>query len=332
VLHPESDHIRPSEILLLVCDNHAVTNTFQRACDIALDGTYEYCNSATLEATLRRVVATVIFVHANDFPDHGIAVVQRIRVRKGMKSVPIFSFGNGLGPLDRWLLGAAGAFAVNVPFFAVDSLATVLFETQKYLSDVSYTTGHRADSVHIHITLNATQHLPIEAFLYLIAGAWADGTPSEFVLSILIDAARENLLTEPAIEALVRACERPIPVVDIDIRALPEANRWYLYAFALIIALTQADDFQSFAPALHVMGHTLDIKPRVRFLIQAMIQHIHQETGGEIQTFRWADFETSMLPELNEVLGTSHAHASYAPMLSPDDVHDGHEESITEAS
>jgi hypothetical protein len=310
VPHPESGHTHPSETLLLVCDNHAVTHTFQRACDIALEGTYECCTSATLEATLRRVVATVIFVHCNDFPDRGIAVIQRIRVRKGMKSVPMFSFGNGLGPLDRWLLGAAGAFTVNLPFLALDSLATVLFETQKYISDVSDVTDHDAASVHMSITLDTNHHFPIEAFLYLVAVTWADKTPSEYV----------------------QACEHTIPVVDVDIRALPEARRWYLYAFALVIALSQADDVRSFAPALHVMGHTLDIKPRARALIQEFVEHIHYETSGEIDAFRWSDFETAMLPELHHALGTAQVQSSYAPMLSPDDVHDGHEESVTEAS
>lgn len=302
---PQTRADAPIDRLLVVAEDRSFLDVVRRACEVAYEGECVDCIPERLDATLRSTPPSVVVVHADGRTDRACAVVGRVKGRVGLDRVPVLAIGSTMSPLDRWLLGAAGAFAVLVPSPSLDVIATVIEET---LSFTRVSKGviepSRAHS-HMHLGCDHEGRLPIEAFLLLIAGAWSGGTLPENTLPALLDAARENGHDDASLTALERACEAPIPLVDVDVTDLLDDDRWYLYAFALWMALGAGDVLPRFSPTLQVMGHTLGVAPRLRPAVQGLIEQARKRGVGPRNTFRRADFIATMLPELELVAGFS---------------------------
>lgn len=291
--------------LLVVAEEKPFIDIVRRACEVAFEGDCVDCIPDRLDTTLRQLPPSVVIVHADGRTDRACAMVSRIKSRSGLERVPMLAIGAALSPLDRWLLGAAGAFAVLVPSPSVDVIATVIEETLSYAKMSGGVVDPSRTHSHMHLGCDHEGRLPIEAFLLLIAGAWSSGTLPENTLAALIDAALENGHNEESLQALERACEAPIPLVDVDVTDLLDDDRWYLYAFALWMALGTSDVLPRFSPTLQVLGHTLGVAPRLRPAVQGLVERARREGLGPRNTFRRADFFASMLPELEVVAGFS---------------------------
>jgi hypothetical protein len=302
---PESRADVHHDRLLVVAEDRSFLDVVRRACDVAYEGDCVDCIPERLDAMLRQAPPSVVVVHADGRIDRACAVVARVKARVGLERVPTLAIGSTMGPLDRWLLGAAGAFAVLVPSPSVDILATVIEETLSYARLSSGVIEPSRAHSHMHLGCDHEGRLPVEAFLLLISGAWSGGTLPENTLPALLDAARENGLGEDSLVALERACEAPIPLVDVDVTDLLDDDRWYLYAFALWMALGAGDVLPRFSPTLQVMGHTLGVAPRLRPAVQGLIERARRDGVGPRNTFRRADFVATMLPELELVAGFS---------------------------
>ncbi len=299
------NHVSDNDQLLVVADDRAFVDVCRRACEVAFEGAFILSRTEALGATVRDAAPSMVIVHADGLADRGCSLVARVRARNGLEKIPVLAIGSRLGALDRWLLGAAGAFAVVIPSPTVDVVATVIEETLSYArAAIGVVESSRAAS-HLHIGCDHAGRLPVEAFLLLIAGAWSSGALPENALTALLDAARENDLPDDALRAIVCACEAPIPLVDVDVTDLADHDRCYLYAFALWIALGVGDVLPRFSPTLQVMSHTLGVTARLRPALQSIVERQRREGVSARSTFRREDFQHTLLPELEAVAGVS---------------------------
>lgn len=300
-----SNNVSDNDQLLVVADDRAFVDVCRRACEVAFDGAFLPSRTEALGAAVRSATPSMVIVHADALADRGCSLVARVRGREGLEKIPVLAIGAHLGPLDRWLLGAAGAFAVVIPSPTVDIVATVIEETLSYARAASGVVESSRSASHLHLGCDHAGRLPVEAFLLLIAGAWSSGTLPENALTALLDAGRENDLSDDALRAIVRACEAPIPLVDVDVTDLADHARCYLYAFALWMALGAGDVLPRFSPTLQVMSHTLGVTARLRPALQSIVERQRREGVSGRNTFRRDDFHRTLLPELEAVAGVS---------------------------
>ncbi len=289
--------------LLVVADEPSVVELFRRAAEVAFDGDCVTTSTTTLDATLREGRPALALVHVGARDDAGSALVSRIRTRAGFDRVPVVVVGALLGALNRWRLAAAGAFALALPSPDVDTVATVLEETATYARHAVAPAEPSRGSSHLRLLCTPEGHLPIEALLLLIAGAWSGGTLPENALPALLDAAVESGLDLDALDALEHACAAPIPLVDVDASDLFDDARWYLYAFALWISMGAGDVLPRFSPTLMVMAHTLGVAPRMRPVIQSALERQRRAGAWHAITFRRSDFDAMLLPEIRRGAG-----------------------------
>jgi hypothetical protein len=328
---PESRADVHHDRLLVVAEERPFIEVVRRACEVAYEGECADCIPERLDAVLRQAPPSVVVVHADGRTDRACAVVARVKGRSALERIPVLAIGSSMSPLDRWLLGAAGAFAVSVPSPSVDVIATVIEETLSYAKVSGGVIEPSRTHSHMHLGCDHQGRLPVEAFLLLIAGAWSGGTLPENALPALLDAARENSHDEVNLLALERACEAPIPLVDVDVTDLLDDDRWYLYAFALWMALGTGDTLPRFSPTLQVMGHTLGVAPRLRPAVQSLVERARRDGIGPQNTFRRVDFDATMLPELELVAGFSVRPP--APEVDPDCIEVesfGHDDDVME--
>jgi hypothetical protein len=292
----------------------------RRACEVAYEGDLEECAPEGLTQALTGPAPQLIFVDGDSLDDHGRAVVTRIRAIHRFAQVSIFVVGTRFTVLDRWALVAANAFAVPLPAVSVEVLATVVQEGLQYAKIAPEAEEPSHLKSQIQLSLDASGNLPIEAFLLLLAVAWQTGTLPELAYPALINAAIESGHDVAALDAIELACRRPIPLVDVDASDLPEVRRWYLYAFALWMALGTGDTIPTFSPTMQVLGFTLGVSPRVRAVIQGLVESHRREGTDSHETFPYEEFCLAMLPELEYVAGLSIAPPGRHPSRADDDV------------
>lgn len=303
-----------AERILVVARAPVFLAACRRACEVAYEGDLEECSPEGLTEALSGPVPQLIFVDGDSLDDRGRAVVARIRAIRRFASVSIFVVGTRLGILDRWVLVAADAFAVPLPNVSVDVLATVIQEGLQYVKTHATVDESSHPRSQIHLSLDANGNLPIEAFLFLLAVAWQTGTLPELAYPALLNAAIESGHDFAALDAIEQACRDPIPLIDVDASDLPEVRRWYLYAFGLWMALGTGDSIPAFSPTMQVLGFSLGVSPRVRAVIQGLIETHRREGTDSHETFPYEEFCLTMLPAIEHVAGLS-----IAPPPRPED-------------
>ncbi len=291
----------------------------QRACEVAYEGECDECTLEGLTAALATGPAELIVLDCDGLDDHGHAAVTRLRSTAVSSEIPILAVGTRLTALDRWILASSDAFAVPLPARRVDVLATVIREGLSFAKHAPAPEPSHPGA-HVNLAADAKGHLPLEAFLLLLAVAWQAGALPALAYPALVNAALENGHDVAALDTIEQACRKPIPLVDVDATDLVEPHRWYLYAFALWMSLGTGDTANSFAPSVQVLGFTLGISPRVRAVIQALVETQRRDGTGSHETFPYDEFQLTMLPELEHIAGLSVLPPPPAPPDDEDDV------------
>lgn len=299
------DETPPEQRILVIARDRVFRAVARRACEIGYDGDCDECAPEGLSEQLLGPTPQLILVGADGLEDRGWAVVTRLRSVATMQDVPILAIGSSISVLDRWTLTAAHAFAVCLPAATSEVLATVIREALRYAHRTPDAAEPSAPTAQIHLAADRDGNLPIEAFLLLLAVTWQTGTLPELAFPALLNAAIENGHDVQALDAIEQACLRPIPLVDVDASELVELHRWYLYAFALWMSLGSGDTVPTYSNTVQVLGFTLGVSPRVRAVIQGLIEQHRRDGTDSRETFRLEDFRHTMLPELEYVAGQS---------------------------
>jgi hypothetical protein len=290
-----SDDLAQQHLLGAACDV-AFSTAFGRACDVSFEGEWSLCAPTSLAAALRTLPIAVV-IHADECDDRGVSLAETVNADPRFAGTPVLAVGTRLGALDRWLLAAHGAFAVCVPSIGIDVLVAVINEA------VTYSRSSRDEHERSHprsqlsIVVDAHGQLPPEAFFVLIAAAWSGGTSLVRAADAIADAAADNGHDDCDIADIRRACEVPIPLVDVDVTVLADADRWYLYALAFWIALGPEGSVPRFSPSLQVLGFTLGVSPRMRNTVQSTVAAWRAEHSTS-ESFRRSTFRATMLTEL----------------------------------